>query len=94
MHSLPHIIKVFFVIAINFMCHNEASLPLFEHFVNSLYRRNIALLMACIVASGDSTQLDDIADIEDFIFYSRTDISVKVSKFLRQKIYQHTRHSG
>ena len=50
--------------------------------------------MACTVASGDLTQLEDIADIEDFIFYSRTDISVKVSKFLRQKIYQHTRQSG
>ena len=50
--------------------------------------------MAYTVASGDSTQLDDIADIEDFIFYSRTDISVKVSKFLRQKIYQHTRQSS
>ena len=53
MHSHPHIIKVFFVIAINFICHNEASLLLFEHFVYSLYRKNIALLMACIVASGD-----------------------------------------
>ena len=94
MQSHPHIVKVFFVIAINIICHNEASLLLFEHLIYQLYRRNIALLMAYTVASGDSTQLDDIADIEDFIFYSRTDISVKVSKFLRQKIYQHTRQSS